>query len=882
MTSFPSTLTFRTPLFDRLESLLFTTPPRKSADLPADGSEESDIGDGEEDPDPDEEEEGEEDRQGGDETMRPTRVPSSTSSIFMSSATSSAAPPPRGGGVSGKGDRIGKGNMPLPGVQSLKYPNGEPHASTINTRSKGGMEYDNSMMDPTSSRERLHQRRASKSTLPILRWLGSAPSSSTHSPNHSPPPNRKSTFSLPPSPSTTSPTSSRPSTPSTHSALNEALSTPLPLPQLPQSALPTPPPHALLPPSFRPHSLSSRPPAFLDNLTRSTLPISSVSYPSHPPSPITTSTSSPYAQGQLLPDAIYNPYDHDGHTTINLNSDFEDQSNMNMNNRLSSAPIILTNSPPGRTSIDTVRTLLERDRSRSSTITQRSPHERSRSLHTQTTTAPTPFTTPWAWFAAQTQTLTSSPPTSPTSSPTTRSSTLPSSSAPTKPPFLSPSAPLVFCHGLLGFDSLSLSPLSIQVSHWRGIAEALRSRGVEVLITRVPATSSPVERARVLREKVGEVYGGKGVGVHLIGHSMGGLDCRYLTSRLLPNPDLPPSENTSSPSPPSSESLAQTDEPHEETERVMEPLPFKVLSVTTIATPHRGSSFADYFMETIGKERLPQVLGLLDLLPNGGGDGSAFEFLTTTNMKKFNEETPDVEGVKYFSWGAVYEPGLIDTWKWSHSVILEKEGPNDGLVSVASSKWGTYLGTLEQVNHLDLVGWINTARYKWAEIMGREIKFRPATFYLGIADYLAREVEGRSEADLQTDSGGGKAGKVGEGVSLVDGEGAVGSDGNDNSRRRSETSRPELGGAAELGDGGHERTGEWEGVLDEEELAELEECLSRKDGILQGRKSPGTVRGDRQREGMAHSLVHRSDSDSQRRVAEKEGRGDHAGLSRED
>ncbi len=75
-------------------------------------------------------------------------------------------------------------------------------------------------------------------------------------------------------------------------------------------------------------------------------------------------------------------------------------------------------------------------------------------------------------------------------------------------------------------------------------------------------------------------------------------------------------------------------------------------------------------------------------------------------------------------------------------MILEKEGPNDGLVSVASSKWGTYLGTLSHVNHLDLVGWVNTARYKWAEITGREIKFRPATFYLGIADMLAREVRG--------------------------------------------------------------------------------------------------------------------------------------------
>lgn len=133
------------------------------------------------------------------------------------------------------------------------------------------------------------------------------------------------------------------------------------------------------------------------------------------------------------------------------------------------------------------------------------------------------------------------------------------------------------------------------------------------------------------------------------------------------------------------------------------------------------------------------------MLPNGGGDGKAFACLTLEEMRKFNENVPDVEGVKYFSWGAVYEPGLIDTWKYPHSVILEKEGPNDGLVSVESAKWGTYLGTLHHVNHLDLVGWINSARYKWAEILGKEIKFRPATFYLGIADMLAKEVEGQKD-----------------------------------------------------------------------------------------------------------------------------------------
>ena len=57
-----------------------------------------------------------------------------------------------------------------------------------------------------------------------------------------------------------------------------------------------------------------------------------------------------------------------------------------------------------------------------------------------------------------------------------------------------------------------------QISHWRGIKEVLEGNGVEVLITRVPATSSVHDRAKVLEEKIAETYPGREV--HLIGHSM--------------------------------------------------------------------------------------------------------------------------------------------------------------------------------------------------------------------------------------------------------------------------------------------------------------------------------------------------------------------------
>lgn len=81
----------------------------------------------------------------------------------------------------------------------------------------------------------------------------------------------------------------------------------------------------------------------------------------------------------------------------------------------------------------------------------------------------------------------------------------------------SPRNPVVFCHGLMGFDSIQLgtSFAPVQVSHWRGIKEVMETNGIEVLFTRVPATSSIDERAKVLEQKVSEVYPGREV--HLIG-----------------------------------------------------------------------------------------------------------------------------------------------------------------------------------------------------------------------------------------------------------------------------------------------------------------------------------------------------------------------------
>lgn len=94
---------------------------------------------------------------------------------------------------------------------------------------------------------------------------------------------------------------------------------------------------------------------------------------------------------------------------------------------------------------------------------------------------------------------------------------------------LSPKHPIVFCHGLLGFDSVTIGPAiaPLEVTHWRGIKEVLQANGTEVLMTRVPATSSPIQRAKVLEQKIEETYPGRSV--HLLGTSLRSYSSHALT-----------------------------------------------------------------------------------------------------------------------------------------------------------------------------------------------------------------------------------------------------------------------------------------------------------------------------------------------------------------
>lgn len=266
--------------------------------------------------------------------------------------------------------------------------------------------------------------------------------------------------------------------------------------------------------------------------------------------------------------------------------------------------------------------------------------------------------------------------------------------------YKTPKNPIVLSHGLFGFDTLQLFPWSFipPLQYWRGINEALQANSCKVIVTAVPPSASIEKRAEALARSIEQRAGGQSV--NIVGHSMGGIDARYMISRLRPTG-------------------------------------FKVLSLTTVSSPHQGSPFADYVIRFVGEKRLPKLYRILERM---GLETGAFEQLTTEFMRNnFNPKTPDVEGVKYFSYGASAYPGLLSPFRTSHRIIQHVEGDNDGLVSIKSASHGIYKGTLIGPSHLDIINWTNRLKWIIKGILGQQNKFNAIAFYLALSDMLAEE-----------------------------------------------------------------------------------------------------------------------------------------------
>ncbi|PGG98488.1 hypothetical protein AJ79_08860 [Helicocarpus griseus UAMH5409] len=261
--------------------------------------------------------------------------------------------------------------------------------------------------------------------------------------------------------------------------------------------------------------------------------------------------------------------------------------------------------------------------------------------------------------------------------------------------YLKPKYPIVLAHGLLGFDELKLGGnLLPGIQYWRGIKDAFALQGMDVITAPVPPSGSIEQRAEELMKGIESRI--QGEEVNIIARTRG-LDSRYMISRLRPTK-------------------------------------FRVLSLTTIATPHRGSAFADYVFGQIGETRVAHIYDALARLKIESG---AFRQLTQKYMQEeFNPNTPDIDDVRYFSYGASLTPSMWSVFRQSHRIIDQEEGPNDGIVSVRSSKWGGeegYKGTLVGVSHLDLINWSNRLKWLVTEMTGNTRKFNALALYLDIA-----------------------------------------------------------------------------------------------------------------------------------------------------
>lgn len=139
----------------------------------------------------------------------------------------------------------------------------------------------------------------------------------------------------------------------------------------------------------------------------------------------------------------------------------------------------------------------------------------------------------------------------------------------------------------------------------------------------------------------------------------------------------------------------------------------------------------------IGQDNINQLYKILARLKI---DTGAFAQLTRGFMQDtFNPVTPNDPEVQYFSYGAAAQPHMLSVFRLSHDLMEVIEGPNDGLVSVASSHWGEYKGTLMGVTHLDLINWTNRLKRLATRMSLVRQDFNAVAFYLSIADNLAKE-----------------------------------------------------------------------------------------------------------------------------------------------
>lgn len=244
-------------------------------------------------------------------------------------------------------------------------------------------------------------------------------------------------------------------------------------------------------------------------------------------------------------------------------------------------------------------------------------------------------------------------------------------------------------------------PGSDDFHYFKRIRSTLSTAGFQAFHTHVSWGAPLAVRASDLGRELDSILAISGAKkVHVIAHSMGGLDTRYAIS-LLGYAD-------------------------------------KIASLTTIATPHHGSPLADWIVGHRSASRR-----LLEGLRALGIDLRGIVDLTTEQCEARNARMDALErnnGVSYQTYAGVtsFLPTFPPLKAGFLIMKLRFDQPeNDGLVPLPSAKWQdqAFRGTVPW-DHLNQIGWWTPERMLAGDYVASRFEETVRQFYVKIAHGL--------------------------------------------------------------------------------------------------------------------------------------------------
>lgn len=240
--------------------------------------------------------------------------------------------------------------------------------------------------------------------------------------------------------------------------------------------------------------------------------------------------------------------------------------------------------------------------------------------------------------------------------------------------------PIILHHGLFGFKKF------LFIEYFHEIPFYLRKLKYVVFASRVNPIGTIKERTEQLQAQVDMVLQLTGAKkVNIVGHSMGGLDARYLVSQM---------------------------GYHD-----------RVASISMIGTPNRGSYVADLVSRPfVGARRIRRhLLSWLGITQNPEDPSEqtlvakamrAINNCSERYMRGFNQRIRNRPEVLYQSWSGhttLVRRSLNDRvspfFALTYPILKARHGSNDGLVSEYSAKWGQYRGRIF-ADHIDQIGFL--------------------------------------------------------------------------------------------------------------------------------------------------------------------------------